>query len=65
MLVLARKENQSFLIGNRVRVTVLEARSGGYVRLGIEAPLGVKVLRSELAEVCQVCFEVPCVCPES
>lgn len=65
MLVLGRKENQSFMVGNRVRVTILEARTGGYVRIGIEAPSGVKVLRTELAEVCQVCFEIPCICPEA
>jgi carbon storage regulator len=65
MLILARKEGQSITIGDRVRVTMLEVRSGGYVRLGIEAPKGVKVLRSELVvHCCQVCFETPCKCPE-
>jgi carbon storage regulator CsrA len=62
MLVLGRKAEQSFTIGDKIKVTILEARSGGYVRIGIEAPPGVKVLRSELVDVCQVCFESPCKC---
>jgi carbon storage regulator len=38
MLVLSRKAGESITIGQNIRVTVLEIRSGNQVRLGIEAP---------------------------
>ena len=47
MLVLTRKANQKIQIGERITVTVVEVR-GRYVRLGIEAPREVRVLRNEL-----------------
>lgn len=48
MLVLSRKIGQSLLIGPNIRLTVC-AISGGQVRIGIEAPQEVKVLREEVA----------------
>lgn len=45
MLVLTRKTRQSILIGN-TRVVILSARRGG-VRLGIDAPREVDVIREE------------------
>lgn len=48
MLLLSRRVGESILIGRDVRVTVIELR-GGFVRLGIDCPQGVKILRSELA----------------
>ncbi|MEW6397737.1 MAG: carbon storage regulator CsrA [Bacillota bacterium] len=50
MLVLARKLHQSILIGDTIRVTVLEVRDG-QVRLGIDAPRGISVLREEILHV--------------
>jgi carbon storage regulator len=47
MLVLSRKVGERILIGDNVVVQVLEA-GRGRVRLGISAPAGVTVLRSEL-----------------
>lgn len=47
MLVLTRKKGQSIVIGREIRVYLLEV-SGETVRLGIEAPPGVEILRSEL-----------------
>ncbi|MCL6478378.1 MAG: carbon storage regulator CsrA [Peptococcaceae bacterium] len=47
MLVLARKKGQSVIIGNDVRVCVVEV-SGETVRLGIEAPAGMEIFRSEI-----------------
>lgn len=47
MLVLGRKENETILIGNNIRVTIV-SRSGTSIRIGIEAPDDVKVLRGEL-----------------
>ncbi len=47
MLVLSRKPEQSIVLDNRIRIHVLQVR-GNTVRLGIEAPPEVTVLRSEL-----------------
>ncbi len=49
MLVLSRRENSSIKIGSDVTVTVLSARRN-LVRLGIEAPKDVRILRDELDE---------------
>ena len=47
MLVLSRKQDQEVLIGDQIRITVLKTR-GNTVRLGIEAPRDIKVVRGEL-----------------
>jgi carbon storage regulator len=47
VLVLSRKRGEKLLIGD-VAVTVLEVQ-GNRVRVGIEAPADVAVLRAELA----------------
>jgi carbon storage regulator len=49
MLVLSRKIGESIIIGKDVVVTVCEMR-GGRMRLAIEAPRDVLVLRKELVE---------------
>jgi carbon storage regulator CsrA len=49
MLVLTRKARQQIQIGPYVTVTILKIK-GQSVRLGIEAPKDVCVLRTELAE---------------
>lgn len=49
MLVLARMENQRIRIGSDITVTVVEM-AGKTVRLGIEAPNAVMILREELLE---------------
>ena len=48
MLVLSRKLGESLQIGDNITVTVL-AVHGRVVRLGIEAPSDVRILRGELA----------------
>ena len=50
MLVLSRKIGESIQIAGGIRVTVTEVR-GGRVRLSIEAPADVRVLRKEIADV--------------
>ena len=50
MLVLSRKIGESIQIAGGIRVTVTEVR-GGRVRLSIEAPSDVRVLRKEIADV--------------
>jgi len=47
MLVLSRKATQQIRIGSDVTITVLKV-TGSVVRLGIEAPQGVRILRAEL-----------------
>jgi carbon storage regulator len=49
MLVLSRKTMQSVTIGSDIRVTVIRLE-GNQVRIGIEAPRDVRILREELAE---------------
>ena len=47
MLVLSRKLNQAIMIGDDVRITVVEIRDD-QVRLGISAPREVPVYREEV-----------------
>jgi carbon storage regulator CsrA len=47
MLVISRKIGQQVRIGDRITVTILKTQ-GQTVRVGIEAPREVKVLRAEL-----------------
>ncbi len=47
MLVLSRKQNERIRVGDSVVVTIVRV-SGDKVRIGIEAPPDVRVLRDEL-----------------
>jgi len=47
VLVLTRKLNQSILIGDDIEIVVLEIK-GGQIRLGINAPRHVQILRKEI-----------------
>ena len=49
MLVLSRKVGERILIGDQISVTVVRIAGGG-VRLGIEAPHELPVVREELKE---------------
>ncbi len=49
MLVLSRKSMEDILIGDSVVVHVLEIR-GNRVRIGIDAPKDINVLRTELRD---------------
>jgi carbon storage regulator len=49
MLVLSRQENESIVIADRITVKVVSIR-GNRVRLAIEAPKEVRVLRTELVD---------------
>ena len=50
MLILTRLVDQKIIIGEADIVLTVVAIEGKQVRLGIEAPEGVKILREELAE---------------
>ncbi len=54
MLVLTRKVGQGVLIGDDVRVTVLECQDGR-IRIGIDAPKDCKIYRQEVYE--RICRE--------
>ena len=47
MLVLSRRETQRIQLGDSIVVTVVRVK-GDRVRLGIDAPASVRVLRTEL-----------------
>jgi len=47
MLVLTRKLQEQILIGENIRITVLRVK-GNKVRIGIDAPTNVRVVRGEL-----------------
>ena len=47
MLVLTRKLNEEITIGDNIKVTVLQIK-GNSIRLGIDAPKDVRIVRGEL-----------------
>ena len=51
MLVLSRKVGETILISEAIRVTVVQV-ANGRIRLGIDAPPEVRVLREELTMSC-------------
>ncbi len=52
MLVLSRKVDQKLFIGDNIEITIVSV-SGDTVRIGIEAPKDIKILRSEVYEEIQ------------
>ena len=49
MLVLSRKESEKVLLGEEIVLTIVRV-SGDRVRLGIEAPSDMLILRKELED---------------
>lgn len=49
MLVLTRKPGEKILIGDDIVITVLDAR-GDSIRIGVDAPRGIKIQRSEVVQ---------------
>jgi carbon storage regulator len=49
MLILTRRPGESIQVGENIEISILEIR-GNQVRIGINAPPDVLVLRSELVE---------------
>ena len=47
MLVLTRKRDESIMIGDEIRVTIVEVR-GDQVKIGIDAPRAIPVHREEV-----------------
>ena len=50
MLVLSRKIDESIIIGDNIRITVIRINSN-QVRIGIEAPPKVEIYREEIAPI--------------
>jgi carbon storage regulator len=49
MLVLTRKKDETIIIDGDIKIKVLEVR-GKSVRIGIEAPKEIKIVREELVQ---------------
>ncbi len=49
MLVLTRKSDESIKLGDDITITVVEIK-GNSVRLGIKAPVNLRIYRKELYE---------------
>ena len=49
MLILSRRNGESFVIGDNIKITVLSQRSN-QVRIGIDAPRSLPVHREEVIE---------------
>ena len=47
MLILSRKQDQSILIGDDIKITIVEFKNNT-VKIGIDAPRDVTILREEL-----------------
>ena len=63
MLVLSRKSQQTIRIGDSITVTILNVK-GNTVRVGIDAPRDIRVVRGELpiftdSETCEETCEQP------
>ena len=50
MLVLSRKSSQQIMIGPDIQITIVKI-DRNQVRIGIQAPAGIPILRQELAGV--------------
>ena len=50
MLVLARKPNQSIMIGDDIEIRIVDVK-GDQVKIGITAPKNIRVDRKEIYEV--------------
>ena len=49
MLILTRKKDEAIRLGEDIRIVIVQIK-GGQVRLGIECPSTMRVLREELYE---------------
>lgn len=47
MLILTRRQGESIIVGDNVRITVISVK-GNQVRIGVEAPRSVSVQRQEI-----------------
>ncbi|MGE4580261.1 MAG: carbon storage regulator CsrA [Desulfuromonadales bacterium] len=53
MLVLTRKAGEGIIIGDHIKITIVEIKGGG-IRIGIDAPPEQKIYRQEVYDrICQ------------
>ncbi|MBN2509292.1 MAG: carbon storage regulator CsrA [Spirochaetales bacterium] len=52
MLILARRTDESIMIGDDIEISVVEVK-GDQVKLGVKAPRRIKVFRKEVYEAIQ------------
>ncbi len=52
MLILSRKKNESIIIDGNIEVKIIEIEDGK-IKIGIEAPKEIEILRKELYEKIQ------------
>ena len=58
MLVLTRKAGEKIYVGNDISITVVQVK-GATVRIGIDAPEAVPILRDELTEFWELPIDDP------
>ena len=63
MLILSRKESECIHLGDEIVVTIVRV-NGDKVRIGVQAPPHVKILRTELELNVDVKPTVPMISPE-
>jgi len=56
MLVLSRKAGERIVIGDDIVITVIRS-TNSQVKIGIEAPKNVTVMRKELQDVKEPCYD--------
>jgi carbon storage regulator len=49
MLILGRRKGESILIGDDIEITIVDIQ-GDYIRMGIQAPREVSIVRKEIKE---------------
>jgi carbon storage regulator len=57
MLVLSRKKEEEIRIGDEITIKVISIK-GGVIRLGIDAPKAISIVRSELLSGFETCVAV-------
>jgi carbon storage regulator len=50
LLIISRKKNEGIIIGDNIKVTVIDT-GDGRVKIGVDAPREVRVIRAEVAEM--------------
>ena len=53
MLVLSRHRDQTIMIGDSIRITIVDVRGDDKVRIGIDAPRHIAVHREEVYNAIQ------------
>ena len=53
MLILARKHNESIMVGDDIEIVVLEIK-GEQIKLGVKAPDNIRVYRGEVYKEIQI-----------